>query len=318
MPRRVAIAFLASIAFSTSYAQQYPVKPVRFIVASTPGGGVDFVARLLAPKLTDTLGQQIIVENRPGGSSTIGYEYGIRAAPNGYTLLLITPSYSANPSLHTVKYDPATDFTAIVMIAKAPLVVVSHPSLPVKNNRELIRFAKAHPGDISYASTGSGTIIHLATAYFESMAGIKMTNVPYKGGTPALMDVVGGHVHLVFATPQLGLQQAKAGRVRALGVTSATRLPAAPDIPTIAEQGVPGYEVINWQALIGPKGLPRAVVDRLNAAINQAIAARDVEEKLQADGVAPAGGTPEQLHAQVLKEITVWRKVIKDARIKGD
>lgn len=313
------LLLLGLAAFSSSApAQQYPTKPVRFIVASTPGGGVDFVARLLAPKLTESFGHQVIVENRPGGSTTIGVEYGVRSAPDGYTLTLITPSYSINPSLHTLKYDAATDYTPVIMIAKGPLVVVAHPSLPVKNIRELVAFAKARPGAISYASTGTGTIIHLATAYFESMAGIKMVNVPYKGGTPALMDTIGGHVHLVFATPQPGLQQAKAGRVRALGVTSATRLPAAPEIPTIAEQGVPGYEVINWQALIGPKGLARPIVDRLNSAITTVLALREIEEKLQADGVAPAGGTPEQLHAQIVKEIAMWRKVVTSAGIKSE
>lgn len=299
-------------------AQQYPTKPVRVIVASTAGGGADFVGRLIAPKLTETLGQQTIVENRPGGSATIGYEYGVRSAPDGYTLTLITPSYSINPSLHTLKYDPAVDYTPIVMVSKGPLVVVAHPSLPATNIRELVALAKARPGSVAYGSTGSGAIIHLATAYFESMAGIRMMHVPYKGGAPALMDTIAGHVQIVFATPQTGLRQVKAGRVRALGVTSAAPIPAAPEILPIAQQGVPGYEVINWQALIGPKGLSRPIVDRLNSAINTALTSREMEEKLQADGVAPAGGTPEQLHAQIVKEVAMWRKVVTTAGIKAE
>jgi tripartite-type tricarboxylate transporter receptor subunit TctC len=297
-------------------AQPYPSKPLRIIVASTPGGGADFVARVMAPKLTEALGQQTLVDNRPGGGSTLGYELGVRAAPDGHTLTLITPSYSINPSLYALKFDAISDYTPIVMIAKGPLVAIVHPSLPVKNIRELIALAKAKPGVITYGTSGQGTIIHLTSALFENMAGVRMMHVPYKGGAPALMDVIAGNIYLNFATPQTGLRQAKAGRVRALGVTSATRLAAAPELQTIAESGVPGYEVINWQAFIGPKGISRAIVERLNTTVNQALASRDMEEKLQADGVSPAGGTPEQLHEQIRKEVDMWRKVIVQAKIK--
>lgn len=319
MTKTPAVVLLAAIAAGPSVAaevQQYPSKPLRIIVASTPGGGADFVARLIGTKLTEAFGQQTLVDNRPGGGSTLGYEMGVRSAPDGYTLTLITPSYSTNPNLYTLKFDAVSDYTPVVMISKGPLVAIVHPSLPVKNIRELIAVAKAKPGAVTYGSTGQGAIIHLATALFESMAGIKMTHVPYKGGTPALMDTIAGNIYLVFATPQTGLRQVKAGRVRALAVTSATRLAAAPDVPTIAESGVPGYEVINWQALIGPKGIPRAIVERINTAVNQALASPEMAEKLQADGVSPAGGTPEQLHAQILKEIDMWRKVISQAGIK--
>jgi tripartite-type tricarboxylate transporter receptor subunit TctC len=300
-------------------AQTYPVKPIHIIVASTPGGGADFAARLIGSKLTEALGQQIIVENRPGGGSTLGYDYGVRAsAPDGYTLTLITPSYSINPSLHRLKFDAAADYTPVVMISKAPLVAVAHPSLPARNIRELIALAKAKPGTITYGSTGPGAIIHLATALFEHTAGIRMSHIPYKGGSAALVDVMAGNIYLVFATPQTGLRQVKAGRVRALGVTSSTRLAAAPDIPTIAEQGVPGYEVINWQSLIAPKGVPRAAVDRVNGAVNAALKAPEMEHKLEADGMTPAGGTPEDLHKQIAKEIVMWRKVIAQSGIKAD
>ena len=305
-------AFTGTLAF----AQSYPVKPIRIIVASTPGGGADFVARLIAPKLTESLGQQVIVENRPGGGSTLGYEVGLRSAPDGYTFNLITPSYSINPSLYPLKFDALTDFTPVILIARGPLVAVVHPSVPAKNLRDLIALAKAKPTSIAYASTGQGAIIHLATALFEHMAGIRMTHVPYKGGTPALMDVIAGNVSLVFATPQVGLPQARAGRVRPLAVTSATRVPAVPEIPTIAESGVPGYEVTNWQALIAPKGVPRPIVDRINATIDQALKAKEMEEKLQADGVSPAGGAPEILYSQIEKEIGMWRGVIARAGIK--
>ena len=309
-------AIMDVAAIHPAQAQSYPSKPVRIIVASTPGGGADFVARLIGGKLTEAFGQQIIVENRPGGASTLGYEMGIRSAPDGYTLTLITPSYSINPNLYALKFDAVTDFTPLILIAKGPLVAVVHPSLPAKTMREFIAFAKAKPGLITYGSTGQGAIIHLATALFEHMAGIKMTHVPYKGGSPALMDVIAGNIYLNFATPQTGLRQVKAGRVRALAVTTATRLAAAPDIPTIAESGVPGYEVTNWQALIGPKGIPRPIVDRINSTVNQALKPKEMEEKLQADGVSPAGGTPEQLYEQIRKEIDMWRKVIAQAAIK--
>lgn len=311
----VTAALIAASALP-AWPQQYPAKPIRIIVASTAGGGADFVARLTGPKLTEALGQQVIVENRPGGAGTIGYEMGIRAAPDGHTLVLITPTYSINPSLYTLKFDPLNDYTPIIQVSTGPLIAVVHPSLPVKSMKEFLALARAKPGTISYASTGQGAIIHLATALFENMAGIKMMHVPYKGGTPALMDVIAGHVYLVFATPQTGIRQAKAGRVRALAVTGATRLPALPDVPTIAESGVPGYEVTNWQALIGPKGIPRPVVDRLNTAVNQGLKSKDMEEKLQVDGVSPAGGTAEHLHEQIRKEIDMWRKVIKQAGIK--
>ena len=195
----------------------------------------------------------------------------MRTPPDGYTLNLITPTYSINPALYHLKFDPLADFTPIILVAKGPLIATVHPSLPARTIRELIALSRKKPGGISYGSTGQGTIIHLATALFEQMAGIKMTHVPYKGGANALVDVMAGNIDLIFATPQAGLRQANAGRVRALGVTTATRLPAAPQIPTIAESGIPGYEVTNWQALIAPKGLPPAIVERINTPINQAL-----------------------------------------------
>jgi tripartite-type tricarboxylate transporter receptor subunit TctC len=308
----------AGIAPLCAWSQQFPSKPLRIIVASTPGGGADFVARLVAVKLTEAFGQQTIVENRPGGGSTLGYEFGMRSIPDGYTLTLITPSYSINPSLYKLKFDALNDYTPVVLVAKGPLVVIVHPSLPAKTLQELVALARARPGVVTYGTSGQGTIIHLATALFENMAGIKMTHVPYKGGSPALTDVIAGNIYLNFATPQTGLRQAKAGRVRALAVTTATRLNAAPELPTVSESGVPGYAVINWQALIAPKGVPRTGVERINAAVNQTLATPEMEEKLGADGVSPAGGTPEQLHQQIRLEVDVWRKTIAQAQIRLD
>jgi tripartite-type tricarboxylate transporter receptor subunit TctC len=314
--RRLLLLLFVLCTNATAFAQNYPVKPIRIIVSSTPGGGADFVARVVAPVITEALGQQVIVENRPGGGSRLGYEVGLRTPPDGYTLNLITPTYSINPALYHLKFDPLADFTPIILVAKGPLIATVHPSLPARTIRELIALSRKKPGGISYGSTGQGTIIHLATALFEQMAGIKMTHVPYKGGANALVDVMAGNIDLIFATPQAGLRQANAGRVRALGVTTATRLPAAPQIPTIAESGVPGYEVTNWQALIAPKGLPPAIVERINTPINQALKTKELDEKLQSDGVAAAGGTPEQLYEQIRKEIDMWDKVVKQAGVK--
>jgi tripartite-type tricarboxylate transporter receptor subunit TctC len=297
-------------------AQTYPSKPVRIIVGAAPGGGTDFVARLMASKLTELVGQQVFVENRSGAGSTIGYEYGVKSAPDGYTLTMITGTYSINPSLYPLKFNALTDFTPIVWVARGPYVIVVHPSLPVKSTRELVALAKAHPGQITYGSSGLGAIVHLTTALFEYKAGIKMTHVPYKGGGPAMVDLLAGNIQVVFATSQIGFRQAKSGRLRALAVTTPDRVPAEPNIPTVAESGVPGYEVTNWHGLIGPKGLPRPVVERLNAEMNKILGQKEMGERFETEGLATAGGTPERLYEQVRKEIDLWHEVVTRAGIK--
>ena len=300
----------------SSSAQQYPAKPVRIIVPFSAGGGSDFVARLTGQKLGEALGQQVIVDNRPGGGANIGIELAMRAAPDGYTLLQITPSYTINPTVRPVKLDALADYTPIILEGKGPLVVLAHPSLPARNARQLIALAKAKPGEIIYGTAGQGTIIHLATALFAHTAGVKMTHVPYKGGAPALVDLMAGQIQLVWSPPQTGLPHARTGRLRAIGMTSAQRSKAEPDIPTLAESGLPGYEATNWHGLIGPKGLPRPVVDRLNAEIGKIIAQKEMEKTLQANGIDPAGGTPQQLHDYLRRELEQWRKVIVAANIK--
>jgi tripartite-type tricarboxylate transporter receptor subunit TctC len=311
----IGLALVSSLAPAT-LAQSYPSKPIRLVVATTAGGGSDFVGRVMGAKLSEALGQQVIVENRAGAGSTLGYEFVIRSAPDGYTLAVITPSYAINPSLYPLKFDAANDYTPIVPIARGPYVVVVHPSLPVKSIRELIALAKARPGQITYGSSGQGAIVHLTTEIFLYMAGVQMTHVPYKGGGLALTDVIAGQIQVVFATSQTGLAQAKAGRVRALAVTTPHRIAAEPDLPTIAEAGVPGYEVTNWHGLIGPKSIPRAVVDRLNGEMNKILKSKEMEERLQGDGVSPSGGTPEQLAEQIRKEIEQWRQVVTRAGVK--
>lgn len=297
-------------------AQQYPTKPVRIIVPFSAGGGSDFVARLIGNKLTEALGQQVVIDNRPGAGASIGIDYGIRAAPDGYTLVQVTPSYTINPSVRPVKFDVLSDYTPIVLEGKGPLVVLSHPSLPAKTAKELIALAKSRPDQIIYGTAGQGTIIHLSTELFLHMAGIRMTHVPYKGGAPALVDLMAGQIQLQWVPPQTGLPHAKSGRLRAIGMTSARRSKADPDIPTLAESGLPGYEATNWHGLIGPKGLPPAVVERLNAEIRKIIAHKDMEATLQSKGVEPAGGPPQALAELVRRDVAQWRKVIEVAKIK--
>jgi tripartite-type tricarboxylate transporter receptor subunit TctC len=311
----IALASLATPP-GTANAQTYPVRPIRLIVAAAPGGGTDFMARAVGQKIAESLGQQVVVDNRPGAGSTIGFELAMKAPPDGYTLLMITPSWSINPSLYPIKFDAAKDYTPIVLVARGPFVIVVNPSLPVHTTRELIALAKAKPGEITYGSSGQGTIVHLATELFLHKAGIRMTHVPYKGGGPALTDVIGGQIQVVFATPQAGLPQVKAGRVRAIAVTTGERVAAAPDIPTVAESGVPDYEVTNWHGLIGPKGLPRPIVEQLNSDVNKAIKAKDLETKLHANGVSAAGGSPEMLHQLILKEIGQWHQAVVAAGVK--
>jgi tripartite-type tricarboxylate transporter receptor subunit TctC len=307
---------LASVNATSASAQNYPVKPLRFIVGFAPGGGTDFVARIIAQKLTEALGQQVIVENRPGAGGLTGLEFGLRSAPDGYTYTVITPGYGILPSLYPVKYDPLADYTPVLHMARGPLVAVIHPSVPAKTLKDLIAMAKARPGQIVYGSAGQGSIVHLANELFLDMAGLKMVHVPYKGGAPAMTDLIAGQVALVFATPQVSLQQVKAGRLRALAVTTAERLAAEPGIPSMHEAGVPGYDVSNWHALIGPKGVPRALVERLNSEVLKIVRMREVEERLRADGVSPTGSTPEQLHELIRREYEQWKTTIVRAGIR--
>ena len=311
-----ALALFAALLASAAPAQQYPAKPVRIIVPFSAGGGSDFVARLIGARLGDALGQQVVIDNRPGAGASIGIDYGIRAAPDGYTLVQVTPSYTINPSVRPVKFDVLNDYTPIVLEGKGPLLVLAHPSLPARNAKELIALAKSRPDQIIYGTAGQGTIIHLSTELFLHMAGIRMTHVPYKGGAPALVDLMAGQIQLQWVPPQTGLPHAKSGRLRAIGMTSAERSKADPDIPTLAESGLPGYEATNWHGLIGPKGLPQAVVDRLNGEIRKIIAQKEMEATLQSKGVEPAGGPPQALADLVRRDVDQWRKVITAAKIK--
>ncbi len=314
-----ALAFLGC-AVGAAHAQEaaYPSRPITLIVPFAPGGGNDFIARFIAERLGTALGQPVVVDNRPGAGGMLGVRMGVTAKPDGYTLTLISNSYTVNPSLYKLPFDPLNDITPIVQIAQGPFVVVANPQFPAKTLAEVISLAKAQPGTINYASSGQGSIPQLATELMASMAGIKLTHVPYRGGGPALTDTIAGRTSLFLSPTSTAIQQVKAGTLRALAVTTATRSPVFPDVPTVAEAGVPGYEVILWHGIIGPKGLPPAIVLRLNKEVDAILRLKEATAVLERDGVAAAGGPPERLRALIQRETGVWHDVVERAGIKAE
>jgi len=307
---------IASLAAGTAAAQQYPTKPVRIVVGFAPGGGSDFIARVIANKLTERFGSQVIVENRPGAGSTLGTELVVRSPADGYTLLLSSASYTVNPSVYKLSFDPLNDITPIVQLSRGPYVVAVHPSVPARTLSELVALAKREPDKFSYASSGNGGHVHVATEYFLYTAGIKITHVPYKGTGPALNDTIGGSVHLILGSVATALQHVKSGRLRALAVTTPKRIAAAPDVPTVGESGYPTYEVTNWHGLVGPRGLPKDIVERLNREVNESLKSKDVEKVLASDGLEPAGGSAQEFASIIKNEIGRWSQVVKRAGVK--
>jgi len=313
------LALLAAACLvSPALAQSYPTKPIRIVVPFAPGGGSDFIARFMAQRLTVGLGQQVIVENKPGAGGMLGIEQGVKSPADGYTLTLIASSYTVNPSIYKFTFDPVNDITPIIQLSQGPLLVVVRPSLPAKSTQDLIALAKAKPGQVNFASSGQGSVIHMATELFQSMAGVKMNHIPYKGTGPALTDTIGGQTDVFFSSTATAVPHVQSGKLRAIAVTTLKRIPALPDVPTVNESGVKGYDVVLWHGLIGPKGLPRAIVNRINAEAGKALKVKETADQLQSDGVAPAGGTPEQFLAQIKKEIGIWRKVAADAGVKAE
>ncbi len=320
MKRLLAGIVLALGAFAAGVVQgqDYPTKTVRIVVPFAPGGGSDFIGRFIAQKLSERMGHQFIVDNRPGAGGNLGAEVALKSAPDGYTLLLIAGSYTVNPSLYKLAYDPVNDISPIIQLSQGPFVVAVHPSLPAKTLKELIELAKKQPGKLSYASAGQGSITHLASELFLDMAKIKIVHIPYKGTGPALNDAIAGNVQLIFGSVSTSLQHIKSGRLRGLAVTTAKRISAAPELPTVSESGVPGYEVVLWHGLVGPKGMPKAIVDRLNIEATQILKSKAMEELLAADGVSPAGGAPEKFHATIRADIERWQNVVQRAGIKPE
>ena len=293
------------------FGQSYPAKPIRVISIFAPGGGNDTISRIFAAKLGESFMQQVIVENRPGANGIVGTEVAARSAPDGHTITLIPSGHAVNVSLYKkLPYDSIKDFTPIGMVGSSPLVLVVHPTLPVKNVKELIAFAKARPGQLTYSSAGIGSSGHLAGALFDTITGTKMVHVPYKGNAPALTDLMGGQVFLTFGTSTAVMSHVKTGRLRALASTGAKRSPALPDLPTVAESGAPGFEANLWYAFVGPAGIPQDIVQRLNAQIVAALKAPDVRERLAANGVDPQPSTPEELGKLMVSDIKRWAVVI--------
>jgi len=321
MIRTLLIATLTCLAYSTSaYAQQaYPSKPIRFISPFAPGGGNDIISRAVAHKLSENVKQQVIVDNRPGANGIIGTELAARSAPDGYTVVLIPSGHAVNASLHRkLPYDSIKDFTPITLVGSSPLILAVHPSLPVKNVKGLVAFAKARPGQLTYGSAGIGSSGHLGGALFEVLTGAKMVHVPYKGMSLAITDVIAGQVSLVFGTSASVMQHARSGRMRALATTGARRAAALPDLPTVAEAGVPGYEAGLWYGFVGPARIPPDIVRRLNAEVNVALSLPDVRERLTQSALQPVGNTPAQFAAVIRTEIERWTKVARELGIKPE
>jgi tripartite-type tricarboxylate transporter receptor subunit TctC len=314
------VAMSLGLGAASAIGQSYPIKPIRIIVPTPPAGAADLLARTIAQKLTERLGQPVIIDNRPGASGNIGMELAARAAPDGYTITTGSATNLAiNPTLYSkLPYDAIKDFAPISMGALFTHLLVVHPSVPARSIKELIALLKSKQGEPTYASAGAGTPTHLAGAMFASMAGVRMVHVPYKGAVPALSDVLGGHIAVMFPPLPVALPHLESGRLRVLGVTSSTRLASHPDIPTIAESGFPGYEAIAWNGFVAPAATPKEAVARLSAEIATVIKMPDVKQRLSADGSIPMASSPEEFSSFIKTEMARWARVIKASGARVD
>jgi len=300
-------------------AANYPSRGIRYIVGYTPGGTADILARAVSQRLNEAWGQPVVVDNRAGAGTNIGTELAAKSAPDGYTLFMPTVANAINATLYPkLAYDPIKDFIYITNYAKVPGIVVVHPSVPVKNAKELMALARAHPNQLRHGSTGVGSPHHLAAELFKTMAGVKMIHIPYKGASPALTDVVGGHIEVYFGAMVSTLPHVKSGRVRALGVTTLKRVAAVPDIPTIDEQGLKGFETGSWFGMAVPTGTPPDIVNKLHAAAVRIIALPEIRDRMSAEGAEFVGDTPEQYTRFVKSEIVKWGKAVKASGAKAD
>jgi tripartite-type tricarboxylate transporter receptor subunit TctC len=320
MKRSRCVLLLASavVIAPQALAQNYPAKPIRFLVGFPPSGTNDIVARAVAQKVQEFIGQSVVVENRGGANTAIATELGARAAPDGYTILLNAPGHATNPALIKLSFDPIRDFAFVTLLAEAPNLLVVHPSLPARNVKELIAVSKKNPGEINYGSSGIGTTVHLSGELFQYMTHVKWVHIPYKGGGPAVIELIAGQTQIYFGNMPTVIGHVRAGKLRPLAVTSSKRAPAEPEIPTVAESGVPGFDVTAWYGVSAPAKTPRPIIDKLNAEFVRAVKSPDLRERLIAQGANPAGNTPEQYAAFVQNEITKWARVIKAAGIKGE
>ena len=313
----IAIAFFALAVHAQA---PYPNKPVRLVVPFPAGGTTDILARAVAQKLTETMGQTVVIDNRPGAGGNIGAELVAKAPPDGYTLLMGTVgTHAINASLYArMPYDHVRDFAPVILVAGVPNVLVIHPSVPVNSVQELIAYGKANPGKLNFASSGAGTSIHLAAELFKTMSGVQMTHVPYKGSAPALADLLGGQVQLMFDNLPSALPHIKSGKLKALAVTSLQRSTTVPDLPTIAESGLPGFDANSWFGILAPAGTPKEIIDRLNSEVAKWLASPEAREKLASQGAIPAGRSPEDFAQHIAAETAKWQKVVKESGAKVD
>jgi tripartite-type tricarboxylate transporter receptor subunit TctC len=316
----LAICSLVAAAPSIASAQDYPSRPITLVVPYAAGGGNDVIARIVAERMSANLGQPIVIENRGGAGGTIATRQVAKAEPDGYTLLIATSSLAINPSLYpNIGYDPRKDFAPVGLIASSSNVVLVHPSMPGKSIAELIALAKREDGKLTFASTGTGSSVHLAAELFAGMAGVKITHVPYKGSGPALNDLIGGHVSMMFSTMASAAGLVKdGGKVRALAVTGAKRSELFPDLPTVAEAGLPGYEAVLHYGIVAPAGTPRPMIEKLNAALNTALASDEVKRRLAVEGAEALPLSPDDYAADIAKEEAKWSEIIRKSGMKGE
>lgn len=316
----VAVFDASAQTLSTGSGQAYPIKPVRFVIAFSPGGPSDILSRLVGGKLSESMGQPFVFDNRPGAGGNIAGEIVANSVPDGYTLMIANNSVlAANASLYKkMEFNPEKDLVPVVWIASQPNILVVHPSVPVKSVKEFIVYAKARPGQLNYASSGYGAAAHLAGELFKSMTGVQMVHIPFKGAGPALVDVLAGRSQLIFATALSVQPYLQAGRLQPLAVTTAKRIDTMADLPTIAESGVPGFDAATWHGLVAVRGTPRAIIDRLNREVNDVLKRPEVIQFLTRQGAQIQGGTPERFAAYIKSEIPKWAKVIKDSGARVD
>lgn len=313
-----ALAVLMAVAGSVVAQQTYPNKPIRLITPYPPGGGTSVVARIIGEKLTESWGQQVLVDNRPGGDTTIGTDALAKSPPNGYTISLAATTHVLIPQLIATPYDPIKDFAAVTTLAITEFVLAVHPQVPANDLQAFIALAKSKPGQLNYATAGAGTMTHLTSEFFNIMAGVKMEHIPYKGGGPAITDLIGGQVQSSFLSPPAAIPHIKSGRLKALAISGATRLPALPQVPTFTEAGLPGFDVGLWYAVLAPAGTPKEIIAKLSTEIARILAMPDTKEKLARQGMSPFISTSEQFAALMKADMVKWGKVIKTANIRID
>jgi len=310
--------FIAAFFPMTAAAQTYPSKPVRLIVPFPPGGSNDVVGRMIAAQLSTRLDKTVIVENQGGAGGLIGTEMAARSLPDGYTLLLVSVAYAFIPAIYKLPYDPATAFAPVAILGAGPVVIAVTSKLPVNSVKELIALAKEKPGELNYATAGVGSFQHLASELFKLQAGVDIVHIPFKGGGPAMMDVIAGNTQIAIGSLVQMLPQIKAGKLKALGVGSAKRIAALPEVPTISEAGVPGYEVTNWWGIVVPAGTPRSIIDRLHKELTAVVSSTETKQRFETEGAEPLSMSPDEFGRFIATETVKWARVVKDAGIRAE